>query len=457
MHLYNTLTRSKEPFLQICDPVRMYVCGVTTYDEPHLGHALATVIFEVLQNYMRYRGINVIRVQNFTDVDDKIIARAADLGIDPHELAQAHVDSFFEAMDGLNVRRADVHPRVSEEIDNIIELIEDLVEKGAAYEAAGSVYFRVSEAREYGKLSRRSIAAAAEVGRSEQDLAKERQEDFALWKAQKPGEPAWDSPWGAGRPGWHIECSAMAREHLGEQVDIHGGGLDLVFPHHENEVAQSESATDVLPFARFWMHNGLMTMGGDEKMSKSLGNFVTVRDVLKEHSADAVRLWIFQSHYRKPANYDASSLAAAARALQRLRNAADIQPEGDTDSSISATEFETRFVDAMDDDLNTPRALASLFDLAGAIQRGAGAGNSVADAQETLRTLCGILGITLESDPSAEDGQSDVDADEISRLVEERNEARANRDFATADAIRDRLTAMGVELEDRRGGTVWKR
>lgn len=457
MYLYNTLTRQKEPFLQICDPVRMYVCGVTTYDEPHLGHALATVIFEVLQNYMQYRGINVKRVQNFTDVDDKIIARAADLGIESHELAQEHVDSFFEAMDGLNVRRAEAHPRVSEEIDNIVDFIEELVETGAAYEAAGSVYFRVSEAREYGKLSRRSIAAAAELGRSEQDMTKERQEDFALWKAQKPGEPAWESPWGPGRPGWHIECSAMAREHLGDQVDIHGGGLDLVFPHHENEVAQSETATEVKPFARFWVHNGLMTMGGDEKMSKSLGNFVTVRDILKEHSADSVRLWIFQSHYRKPANYDASSLYAAGRALQRLRNAAEIQPNGGSVDTVGAAEFETCFVEAMDDDLNTPRALASLFDLASAIQRGAAAGKSLTDAQATLRSLCGILGITLAPESEADESETGVDAEEISRLVEDRDMARANRDFATADAIRDRLTAMGIELEDRRDGTVWRR
>ena len=461
MHLYNTLTRRKEPFLQINDPVRMYVCGVTTYDEPHLGHALATVIFEVLQNYMQYRGVNVKRVQNFTDVDDKIIARAADLGMDADELAQAHVDSFYEAMDGLNVRRADVHPRVSEEMDNIIVLIQELVDSGAAYEADGSVYFRVSAAREYGHLSNRSIAVAAadaaEVGRLERDMSKERPEDFALWKAEKPGEPAWGSPWGPGRPGWHIECSAMARRHLGEQVDIHGGGLDLVFPHHENEVAQSETATGVCPFARFWVHNGLLSMGGDGKMSKSTGNFVTVRDALAEHSADTIRLWIFQSHYRKPANYDSGSLSAANRALQRLRNAASVRTVGDEAVSVDAAEFEQSFIEAMDDDLNTPRALATLFELANAIQRGVVDGQSVQGAQETLSTMCGILGINLSADAQAGGDHVEDDVAEITRLVAERDAARASRDYVVADEIRDQLADMGVELEDGRGGTTWRR
>lgn len=468
LHLYNTLTRQKEPFLPIRDPSGMYVCGVTTYDEPHLGHALATVIFEVLQNYMRYRGISVKRVQNFTDVDDKIIARAAELGIDPHELAQTHVDTFFYAMDGLNVRRADAHPRVSQEMDLIIELIEELVDMGAAYDAEGSVYFRVARAEDYGKLSGRTIdaarQAATEVARLEPDMRKESPEDFALWKAQKPGEPAWDSPWGPGRPGWHIECSAMARKHLGAQLDIHGGGLDLVFPHHENEVAQSETANDVRPFARFWMHNGLLQMAGDEKMSKSLGNVVSVREALTKYSPDAIRLWIFQSHYRSPATYDAEHLAAATRAMRRLRGAASVEAPAnhtsDADGDVDAVDgdgYRDRFIEAMDDDLNTPRAVATLFDLATEIQRAATAGRAVADAQATLRELCAILGLTLAEDEPSAASRDEIDPGEVERLIAERSDARANRDFARADRIRDDLAAMGVELEDGRDGTTWHR
>ena len=461
MHLYNTLTREVEPFLQIRQPVRMYVCGVTPQDEPHLGHAIATVVYEVLQTYMGYRGITVKRVQNFTDVDDKIIARASDLGVDPHDLAQTNIDAFFEVMDGLNVRPADVYCRVSEEMDEIITIIEELIDKDVAYDAGGSVYFRVAKAKDYGKLSNRPLEeateAAMEFGRSEADMQKERTEDFALWKAQKPGEPAWESPWGPGRPGWHIECSAMARRYLGDQVDIHGGGLDLVFPHHENEVAQSEAANDVYPFARVWMHNGLLEMSGGQKMSKSLGNVVTVRDALKEHSPDTIRLWIFQSHYRSPGTYDYDLLKAAGRALRRLRNAVAVKSSGVTDGSVDGGEYEARFVDAMDADLNTPRALAVLFELAGAIERGATAGLSVEDARRTLRELCGILGLTLAEDDAISESGTGIDQSEIARMVAERADARERRDWATADSIRDQLAAQGIELEDRADGTVWRR
>ncbi len=454
MQLYNTLTRQKEEFKQITDPVRMYVCGVTTYDEPHLGHALSTVIFEVLQSYMQYRGINVKRVQNFTDVDDKIIDRAAENGIDWFELTQEHVDSFFEAMDGLNVTRADVHPRVSEEMSNIIGLIGELVDSGAAYEAGGSVYYRVRRNEEYGKLSGRAVDGVAELARLEPDLLKENPEDFALWKAWKPGEPSWDSPWGPGRPGWHIECSAMARRYLGDQVDIHGGGLDLVFPHHENEVAQSESATGVVPFARFWVHNGLLRMRGDEKMSKSLGNVVTVRDALKSHSTDAIRLWICQSHYRSPATYDAENLVAAERGVRRLRQAANLG-NADTESGdvYDADHVAQRFIEAMDDDLNTPRALATIFDLAREIFTHQSNGYDISQAQSTLRELVGVLGITLE-EPQIGDAQDD---EAIEELIERRRIARSERDFATADGIRDQLTEMGVEISDTPQGTTWHR
>lgn len=463
MHLYNTLTREVEPFLQIRQPVRMYVCGITPQDEPHLGHAIATLVYEVLQSYMAYRGIEVKRVQNFTDVDDKIIARASDLGVEPHDLAQANIDAYFEVMDGLNVRRADVYPRVSEEIDEIIDMIDELIDKEAAYEAGGSVYFRVAKALEYGKLNNRTLEEAMEgaivEGRQEPDLLKERPEDFALWKAQKPGEPAWESPWGPGRPGWHIECSAMARKYLGEQVDIHGGGMDLKFPHHENEVAQSETANDVYPFARVWMHNGLLRMDGEAKMSKSLGNVVTVRDALKEHSADAIRLWIFQSHYRNPGTYDDALIKSASRAVRRLRNAAEAKAvnAADGSGSLDPAEFESRFVEAMDDDLHTPRALAVLFELASAIERSATAGQSVEGAQKTLRTLCGILGLTLADDGPGSDASDGIAAEIVERMIAERADARLRRDWDTADGIRDELEAQGIELEDRADGTVWRR
>lgn len=461
MHLYNTLTREVEPFLQIRQPVRMYVCGVTPQDEPHLGHAIATVVYEVLQTYMGYRGITVKRVQNFTDVDDKIIARASDLGVDPHDLAQTNIDAFFEVMDGLNVRSADVYCRVSEEMDEIITIIAELIDKGVAYDAGGSVYFRVSKAKDYGKLSNRPledvIEAAKEFGRLEADMEKERTEDFALWKAQKPGEPAWESPWGPGRPGWHIECSAMARRYLGDQVDIHGGGLDLVFPHHENEVAQSEAANDVYPFARVWMHNGLLEMSGGQKMSKSLGNVVTVRDALKEHSPDTIRLWIFQSHYRSPVSYDYELLKSASRAVRRLRNAATVLQDDVTAGSVDCDEFTARFIEAMDADLHTPRALAVLFELAGAIERGVKSGLSVTGAQRTLRELCGILGVTLDEDDPSSETTTGIGESEIDDMIASRADARERRDWATADGIRDQLAEYGIELEDRADGTVWRR
>ena len=454
MLLYNSLTRQKEEFKQISDPVRMYVCGVTTYDEPHLGHALSSMIFEVMQSYMQYRGINVKRVQNFTDVDDKIIDRAAENGIDWFELTQEHVDTFFEAMDGLNVKRADHYPRVSEEMESIIHLIGELVDLGAAYEAGGSVYYRVRRDEDYGKLSGRTIDGMAELARLEPDLLKENPEDFALWKAWKPGEPSWDSPWGPGRPGWHIECSAMARRYLGDQVDIHGGGLDLVFPHHENEVAQSESATGVVPFARFWVHNGLLRMGGDEKMSKSLGNFVTVRDALKSYSTDAIRMWIFQSHYRSPATYDVENLVAAERSVRRLRQAANAENAGaGNGESYDGEHIRERFIEAMDDDLNTPRALAAVFDLAREIFTHQANGADIAEGQAVLRELVGVLGLTLE-EPGIDDAS---DSSEIEALIAKRQEARQQRDFNTADTIRDQLLDMGIEISDTPQGTTWRR
>ncbi len=454
MKLYNTLTREKEEFRQIYSPVRMYVCGVTTYDEPHLGHALATVIFEVLQRYMEYRGIAVKRVQNFTDVDDKIIARAAELDLDWYELTQMHVESFLKCMDGLNVRRADVHPRVTEEMPAIIAIISELIDMGAAYESDGSVYYRVRSDDDYGKLSRRTNEDTSSfLARLEPDLGKENAEDFALWKAWKEGEPGWQSPWGKGRPGWHIECSAMARNHLGDQIDIHGGGLDLVFPHHENEIAQSETATRIVPFARCWMHNGLLRMAGDEKMSKSLGNVVTVRKALETYSADAIRLWIFQSHYRSPAHYDDENIAAAERAVRRIREAASrVRSANEAANELDPSPYRQRFVEAMDDDLNTPRALAAIFDLVSEIFKAIESSIDVSAAQDALLEFTSVLGMTLE-EPKREGTLSEA---EIEELIATRNEARRTREYTQADAIRDRLADMGIELADAPSGTTWR-
>ena len=452
MRLYNTLTRRKEEFEPAGDAVTLYVCGITTSGYFHLGHALSSVVFDVLHRYMEYRGYTVKRVMNFTDVDDKSIARAEEEGISNEEVAEKYIAAFFQDADALNLKRATVYPRATAEIPRIVELVRGLEEKGLAYEADGSVYYRVRRDPDYGKLSGRSVDELLEGVRLDVEPGKEDPADFALWKASKPGEPAWDSPWGKGRPGWHIECSAMAIHHLGETIDIHGGGLDLVFPHHENEVAQSESFTGRTPFARFWMHNGLVRLAGD-KMSKSIGNLVNVRDALERHSADAIRLWMLSSHYRSPLLYEEESIRAQERALRRLRAAvAADSPGGRT--ALDPAQFEADFVQAMEDDLNTPKALASLFDLVRDINRNRDAGAGVAEAQETLGRLAGVLGLTLAEPETATGGVSE---DEIEALIQRRKALRADRRFADADAIRADLAARGVALTDSPEGTTWSR
>jgi cysteinyl-tRNA synthetase len=321
MRIYNTLSGRKEEFAPGGDPIKMYVCGVTPYSECHIGHAMSYIIFDVIKRYLEFRGYRVRYVQNFTDVDDKIIARASQSGLSTQELAQKFIAQYFSDMDALNVKRADVYPRATEEIPEIIKVIAGLIEGGHAYSAGGDVYFRVSSFPQYGKLSHRSLSVMMTGDSCEEKSEKEHTIDFTLWKAAKPGEPQWESPWGPGRPGWHIECSAMSLEHLGETLDIHGGGQDLVFPHHENEIAQSEAFTGVSPFARYWMHNGLMQLG-EEKMSKSLGNLITVKEALERYSADAIRLFVLSSHYRSPLTYTEDGLEAAERGVKRLRLAA---------------------------------------------------------------------------------------------------------------------------------------
>ncbi len=461
LQVYNTLTRQKEIFEPL-EPgvVRMYVCGPTVYADAHIGHAMSAIVFDVIRRYLEYKGYKVIHVMNFTDVDDKIINKARKQGVDPFALAQGYIEKFLEQMDALNVKRPTVMPRVSGTIDEIIAMVQELIDKGYAYEVDGNVFFRVRKDEDYGKLSRRKLD---ETMRGEREkYAEELKEDpldFALWKAQKsPDEPAWESPWGKGRPGWHIECSAMVRKHLGPTIDIHGGGNDLIFPHHENEIAQSESCNDA-PLARYWLHNGMVVLSG-EKMSKSLGNLVTIDEFLAQHDADVFRLLVLGSHYRKPLVYNDAVVAQAEKAYQRLLGALR-PPTGDktqgpeVDALLNAArEAKQRFEEAMDDDFNTAAALGHIFELVKAINtaRDAGVGGEpFAQAQATLKELTGVLGLRLQ--PKASTG-SDA-APFIDLLVEVRSQLRQARQWVLADMIRDRLADLGVVLEDTRDGTTW--
>ena len=454
MKLTDTLTGRKRDFAPAGDEVRIYVCGVTPYSPAHVGHAMSYIVFDVLHRYLEFRGFAVRRVQNFTDIDDKLIERAAQEGTTVEALAEKHVAEYFENMAALNVREADVYPRATRELPKIIEMIAGLVASGHAYESNGDVYFRVRSGAEYGELSRRSLDAMRAGARVEPGVSKEHPMDFALWKSAKEGEPAWDSPWGAGRPGWHIECSAMALRYLGESIDIHGGGQDLVFPHHENEIAQSEAFTGKRPFARFWLHNGLLNMDA-QKMSKSLGNLVTISEALERYSADAIRLSVLNAHYRSPGYYSDEALAGAERAAARLRQALAASANPGTGAALDPQPARDRFVEAMDDDLNTPQALAALFDLARDVNRASAEGRSVVAAQETLRELAGVLGLSLREPETADDGEF---AARVEALVARRAELRAARDFAGADAVRAELAAMGVELADSPSGpTTWRR
>jgi len=455
IHLYNSLTRTKEEFIPIGDEVKMYVCGVTVYDESHLGHALSSIVFDVLHRYLEYRGFKVRKVQNFTDIDDKIINRANEDGVPVEEITEKYIESFFESIDGLNVRRATVHPRATEDMPEIIDLIQRLIDGGSAYMSHGSVYFRVRNDPAYGKLSGQDIDQVLEATRHKTETGKEDTADFALWKAAKPNEPKWDSPWGPGRPGWHIECSAMAFKHLGEQIDIHGGGMDLVFPHHENEIAQSEAASGAVPFSRYWIHNGMLRIADGQEMSKSLGNAFSVKSALEEFSADAIRLWILQSHYRTNPLLDKDLIAAAERSMRRIRQAAELESaaSGEVGGPVDFRPFEKRFVEAMDDDLNTPQAIAAIFDLVREIFRGRDAGIDVSGAVESVRDLTGVLGLSLEAPPDRS-GLSDAD---IEALVRQRKEARNDKRWGDADAVRDQLAEAGISIADSAGGTTWSR
>jgi cysteinyl-tRNA synthetase len=452
MKLYNTLTGEKEEFTTADGKVRMYVCGITPYSASHIGHAMFSVVFDVVRRYLEHKGFDVKHIQNFTDIDDKMIAAANSRGITVEELAEENIQQYLGETDALNVRRANEYPRATKEIPKIVSMIEGLEKKGYAYSKDGDVYFRVNRNEDYGKLSHRHTEDLLAGARVEVDELKEDPRDFALWKSQKPGEPAWDSPWGPGRPGWHIECSAMSMEYLGETIDIHGGGQDLIFPHHENEIAQSESYTSRQPFARFWMHNGLLSIGED-KMSKSIGNVISVRQALDEFSPPALRLFFLSSHYRNPLVYSTQNILAQERALERLRYAANEDAESAQGEVLEGGPYMDRFTESMDDDLNTARALSVMFDLSRDINRGSEEGKNVSPARQALRDMAEILGIDL-SEPESQSG-GDV-APFVELLIELRSDLRKAKQFEMADQIRDKLAGLGVTLEDSAGGTGWK-
>jgi cysteinyl-tRNA synthetase len=463
LRIYNTLTRETEEFVSL-EPgkVRMYVCGPTVYSDAHIGHAMAAIVFDMVRRYLTYRGYWVTFVTNFTDVDDKIIRRANEQGRDPVELANHYAQEYLRHLNDLNVLPADVYPRVSQEMDWIVQMISGLEEEGYAYRLDGDVYFRVTKDADYGKLSGRRLDQAVSGTRVEEDMRKENVGDFALWKGAKPGEPAWQSPFGPGRPGWHIECSAMCLHHLGETVDIHGGGNDLIFPHHENEIAQSESYNGKT-FARYWMHNGMLQLAG-EKMSKSLGNLVKIDEFLKMHSPDAFRLLIFTGHYRKPVVFNDETVQTAERNLSRLRGAlrpatGNISTGEAVDTLREATEnARVAFETSLDDDFNTAGGIAALFELSRAINsaRTASVSGPFFDAaQHTLRELGGVLGLTLEA--PASEAASDVAARPfIDLLVTVRGDLRAAKQWALADKIRNELKALNILIEDTPEGAKWR-
>jgi cysteinyl-tRNA synthetase len=462
LRVYNTLSRKKEDFETI-EPgkVRMYVCGVTVYNKAHMGHAMFALVFDIIRRYLEYSGYEVRHVMNFTDVDDKIILRASQLGVDPFELAESYIREFQKNLSDLNIKPPTVAPRATREIPQIINMIKELGENDYAYEVDGDVYFRVLNDPDYGKLSGRKLDDMQAGARIDVDQRKEHPMDFALWKSAKPGEPAWESPWGKGRPGWHIECSAMNMHHLGEQIDVHGGGNDLVFPHHENEIAQTESLTGK-PFVRYWIHNGMLQVGG-EKMAKTLGNFITIDDFLAKHSADAMRLIILNSGYRGPVTFNDDVIEQAERGLERLHSA--LRPElpgskGAPAAAVAALDHQIEaarsgFKEAMDDDFNTAGALGVLFELVRVINQTRADGATDAElkpAQDVLRELTGVYGLQMQEAGSAENTASAF----IDLLVELRTDLRRQKLYAIGDQIRDRLAKLGVVLEDSKEGTTWR-
>lgn len=464
MKVYNTLTRKKEELVPITPgEIKMYACGPTVYNYIHIGNARPICIFDILRRYLEYRGYKVTFVQNFTDIDDKIIRRANEEHVDFSEISERYIKEFWTDADGLNVRHATVNPKATENIDAIIHIISTLIEKGYAYEAQGDVYFSTEKFKDYGKLSHQPLEDLEAGARIMVGEVKREPMDFAVWKAAKPGEPAWDSPWGKGRPGWHIECSAMNWRYLGDTIDIHCGGQDLIFPHHENEIAQSECFTGK-PFAHYWMHNGYINVD-NVKMSKSLGNFFTVRDVAEKYGYEPIRYLLISAQYRSPINYSTDIIEQCISALNRLytcrdsldfelKNASDAEHDGDRAIIDGFGKYREQFIDAMDDDLNTADAIASIFELVRDINTNV-VGKTpskalVEGAISVFDELTGVLGLIYNRKTETLD--SDIEA-----LIEARTNARKEKNWAEADRIRDQLKEMGIVLEDTAQGVKWHR
>ncbi len=469
MKLFNTMSMEKEEFVPI-EPgkVKMYACGPTVYNYIHIGNARPIIMFDVLRRYFEYRGMDVTFVQNFTDVDDKIINRANEEGISSAQVAEKYIQEYFTDAHGLGVRDATIHPRATENIDAIIQIIETLIDKGYAYVSGGDVYYRTERFADYGKLSHQNLDELRAGARIDVSEAKESPMDFALWKAAKPGEPAWDSPWGQGRPGWHIECSAMSNRYLGKHIDIHCGGQDLAFPHHENEIAQSEAANGC-KFVNYWLHNGFISVD-NKKMSKSLGNFFTVRDAAAAYGYDGIRMFMLMSHYRSPLNYSGEILVQAKNALERLHTAKanlDFLVENGGTGPMTEEEaafvkgldtYRDRFIQAMDDDFNTADAIAVIFEMVREINTATAADKAptralAAACRERFLELCDVLGLLYQVET---DASGDMDA-EIEAMIQARNQARKEKNYAEADRIRDQLKEMGILLEDTPQGVKWKR
>ncbi len=462
MKIFNTMTAKKEEFVPMDkNEVKIYACGPTVYNYIHIGNARPLCVFDVLRRYLEYRGYNVKFVQNFTDIDDKIIKRANEEGTTYDVISKKYIEEFWTDANGLNFKKATVHPKATENIDEIIKLISTLVEKGYAYQAENDVYFRTLKFKEYGKLSHQPIEDLESGARIAIGEIKEDPLDFALWKGAKPGEPYWDSPWGKGRPGWHIECSAMNRKYLGNTIDIHCGGKDLVFPHHENEIAQSECANGCT-FANYWMHNGYINVD-NVKMSKSLGNFKTVREIANVYGYEVIRYFLISSHYRSPINYSLDIIEQCKSALERLytcrdsldfaiKNAAEETKENDAELIAELDKRREQFITAMDDDLNTADGLAAIFELTKDINTkilDRDVSKAVCEhAAKLYDELCDVLGILYNRKENTLDG-------DIEALVEKRQEARKNKDWATADKIRDELKAKGIILKDTPQGVTW--
>lgn len=463
LRIFNTLTKQEEEFEPIEDKkVKMYVCGVTVYDDIHMGHARSIIVFDMITRYLRYRGYDVTHLTNFTDVDDKIINRAAEMGMEPLALSRMYIEKYFQDVDALGVKRANGYPKASENIPQIITMIQRIMDHGFAYKSEdGSVYFSVDKVKDYGRLTGQKLEDMQAGARVEVNELKRNPYDFALWKAAKPGEIFWDSPWGKGRPGWHIECSAMCTEYLGETIDIHGGGNDLMFPHHENEILQSEAANG-RPLANYWVHNGMLQVQ-DAKMSKSLKNFFSVRDVLAKHSKEELRFYVLSAHYRGPQVYSEAALEEASASLKRLHNvyhelvSAQKMAHGSDDAKDLVDSFRSKFIEAMDQDFNTRAAISELFDAVREINK------LLADGRLSSEGARSILGVLKEMDsvfailPAEQASAEDRSGDMIDILIEVRNELRKRKQYDLADKIRERLKEKGVELQDTAEGVKWKR